>query len=77
MQNQDLPLCPFEHTDCHAYRNRYCRALIDVKFPKGKDCVFYKTKEQNDAEDAAVIEKLKAEKKGSLLEHYRRKKYEC
>ena len=74
MRKDEQPVCPWHH-DCGANKDGRCVALTDTKFPGKNDCPFYKTKEQFDKEDAAVVEKLLAEGKEELLIYYRGKNY--
>ena len=74
MNKRENPVCPW-HNDCGALKNGRCTALTDTKFPGRKDCPFYKTREQFEAEDAEVVARLEAQGKQALLEYYRGKNY--
>lgn len=50
-------LCYHKHPDCFArQRNGICQALRDTDF-NGRDCPFYKSREQNDRENNRIREK--------------------
>ncbi len=50
--------CSKSHTDCASYSDGKCTALVDTDFPT-KDCPFYKTRQQAEAEREGVRERLK------------------
>ena len=52
---EELKRCEVEKYDCAACHEGRCVALNDTRFKTGV-CPFYKTKEQNDAEQKACME---------------------
>lgn len=60
MENTEktLPIpCPDKRWNCAAYADGLCIALGDANFG-GRACLFYKSKEQSDAEWVASIQRL-------------------
>ena len=70
-----MPACPMERKDCAACnREGRCRALDRADFP-GRPCPFYKTWEQQKAENGAAWERLVALGRYDLLATYRPKEF--
>ena len=63
---EELKRCEVEKYDCAACHEGRCVALNDTRFKTGV-CPFYKTKGQNDAEQKACMERLKALPNGSII----------
>ncbi|MBQ3426100.1 MAG: hypothetical protein IJH37_03020 [Clostridia bacterium] len=60
------------HKDCFALTNGTCVCLSDNRF-KGKECPFYKSKAQNDRENARTSQYLVSIGRADLVEQYRGK----
>ena len=77
---EDKPACCFSHTDCFAFQDWYCMALRDSHFSadengfcqEGAECPFYKTIEENQAEQRACLQRLVHLGRTDLIEKYER-----
>lgn len=58
------PICNHDHPDCFAKKNGKCVCLNDTKFGGGRDCPFYKSKEQFDRENAESLERQRRKGNG-------------
>lgn len=61
LKSKERPRCPFQHIDCFAYMNgSKCFCLDNTKFPKGKECPFYKSN-PDDYDPKFLMKKYKEE----------------
>lgn len=60
------------HKDCFACMDGKCICLSDNRF-NGRECPFYKTKAQNDKENARTSRYLVSKGRADLVEQYRGK----
>jgi len=61
--------CACSRSDCKSCNNGYCRSLHSTDFG-GKPCPFFKTKEQMETEQSAVLARLTELGRHDLIEKY-------
>ncbi|HIR70961.1 MAG TPA: hypothetical protein IAA55_06745 [Candidatus Pullilachnospira gallistercoris] len=67
---ETFPICK-AHSDCHAFQDGRCAALADTDFG-GRDCPFYKNREENRKEQKDGLEHLIRTGRTDLIAKYKK-----